>query len=173
MDMNAAYQEVGGIRAAATICGTNDKAVRRAGCQEPSASRPAGGLAVTRFHSGYMVTRSPYLSRWILTVRGLRPLPSRTSPRSGRTSRSGHEHAVVENAVDQVGEDGVVPPEGLHALGQRRLRAPRPGVNGEIHEGKRIHGNGLRDTKSGSIWPCSKAGTSHGYLYPGRRPRRR
>ena len=42
MDINAAYQEVGSFGAAATICGTTHKTVRRAIGQGPSGRGKTG-----------------------------------------------------------------------------------------------------------------------------------
>ena len=47
MDMNAAFQEVGSYRAAAAICGTTDKTVKRAVAKARAAeAAPPGSEAV-------------------------------------------------------------------------------------------------------------------------------
>jgi len=64
MDMNAAYQEVGSFGAAATICGTTHKTVRRAIGQGPERQRQDRlVIGVVRLHSAVLVTRRTHPSR--------------------------------------------------------------------------------------------------------------
>jgi transposase len=51
MDMNAAYQEVGSFRAAAEICGTTDKTVKRAVIAAQMAEEPGSGGEVVVAHN--------------------------------------------------------------------------------------------------------------------------
>ena len=55
MDMHAAYQEVGSYRAAAEICGTTDKTIKRA-VEKASASESTPPVAVTVAHNYDLVT---------------------------------------------------------------------------------------------------------------------